>query len=57
MGIITEESDFMNLLQLNDKDKIKNYVLENGKEGKTFCPISFDVGDKYYDEDKEITKE
>ena len=39
-------SDFIKLLQLNDKEKIKEYVFENGKEGKPYCPISFESGDK-----------
>ena len=57
MGIITEESEFIQLLRLNDKDKLKNYVFENGKEGKPFCPISFEVGEKDHGKDEKITKE
>lgn len=53
----TEESEFIQLLRLNDKDKLKKYIFENGKEGKPFCPISFGVGEKDYDKNKEITKE
>ena len=56
MGIITGESEFIQLLRLNDKDKLKNYVFKNGKEGKPFCPISFEVGEKDYGKDKEIIK-
>lgn len=57
MGIIGEETNFLELLQMNDKDKLKKYVFENGKEGKPFCPISFEVGENEYDETEEIIKE
>ena len=40
------DSEFMKLLRLNDREKIKKYVFENGKEGKPYCPISFESGDK-----------
>ena len=40
------EYNFLELLRLNDKEKIKKYVFENGKEGKTFCPISFMRGEE-----------
>lgn len=36
-----ENSEFLNILIKNDKEEIRNYVLENGKEGKSFCPVSF----------------
>jgi len=36
-----EKEDLKNILYENDTDKIKDFVLENGKEGKVFCPIEF----------------
>ena len=50
-----DESDFLKLLRLNDKEKLKNYVFENGKEGKTFCPISFDTEEE--DNEKRESRE
>jgi hypothetical protein len=41
-----ENSEFLDILIKNDKDEIRNYVLENGKEGKSFCPISFEKENK-----------
>lgn len=40
------DSDFLELLRLNDQEKIKNFVVENGKEPKIICPIMFIKGDK-----------
>lgn len=39
---MNNKQDFFELLRSNDKEKIKEFVLENGKEGKVFCPISFE---------------
>ena len=38
--------EFFKLLLLNDEEKIKNYVFNNGKQGKEFCPISFEKKDE-----------
>ena len=48
------DSEFMKLLRLNDREKIKKYVFENGKEGKPYCPISFESGDIKDDKVEEI---
>lgn len=45
-----QNSDLINILIKNDKEEIRKFVLENGKEGKPFCPISFE-------EDKDEEKE
>lgn len=37
-----ENSNFKNLLFENDNSKIRAFILENGKEGKPFCPIYFE---------------
>lgn len=34
-------SDFLELLRLNDSDKLKKFILENGKGPHPTCPISF----------------
>ena len=37
-----EDSNFENLLFENNNDKIRDFLIENGKEGKPYCPILFD---------------
>ena len=37
-----ENSDFEKLLLENKDSDIREFLIENGKEGKTFCPISFE---------------
>jgi hypothetical protein len=37
-----ENSNFKNLLYKNDQKEIQDFLLENGKEGKVFCPIYFE---------------
>lgn len=39
------DTNFLDLLREDDKEKIKNYVIENGKEPKVICPIMFEKGD------------
>ena len=49
-----KESNFLELLRLNDQEKVKNFVVENGKEPKIICPIMFiKKGDSENDDDKE----
>ena len=36
-----EENNFLELLRLNDKEKLKKFILENGKEHKPYSPIIF----------------
>lgn len=49
------ESEFMKILKTNDKEKLREYILENGKEGKPYCPISFNLGEQKDVRDEEIT--
>ena len=37
-----KDNDFENLLLENNTDSIRDFLLENGKEGKVYCPISFE---------------
>ena len=44
--------NFIEFLQnVKDESELREYILENGKEGKPFCPISFikndNEGDNY----------
>ena len=55
MDKVSDESEFLKLLRLNDKEKLKKYIFENGKEGKAFCPISFDI-DRGENDDEENRK-
>lgn len=45
MIVLKINSENLNIIDflINNKDKsdIRDYVLENGKEGKPFCPIMF----------------
>lgn len=45
-----ENSNFVNLLIKNESNSINEYILENGKEGKPFCPISFEKKDEEKDD-------
>ena len=40
------EKDFFELLINNNKEEIKKFVIENGKEGKPFCPLLFEKENK-----------
>jgi hypothetical protein len=35
-------AEFENLLLENKDESIRNFLIENGKEGKIYCPISFE---------------
>ena len=37
-----ENTDFENLLKENKSESIRDFLIENGKEGKVFCPIMFE---------------
>ena len=37
-----ENTNFIDFLQnAKDNSEIRDYIIENGKEGKSFCPIAF----------------
>ena len=40
-----KDSNFENLLIQNKDESIRNFLIENGKEGKPFCPILFEKKD------------
>lgn len=37
-----ENSNFENLLQKSESNLIRDFLIKNGKEGKIFCPVSFE---------------
>ena len=40
-----KDSNFEDLLIQNKSDSIRDFLIENGKEGKVFCPILFEKED------------
>lgn len=42
-------SEFINMLLINDKDKIKNFISTEGKERKYCCAFEIIKEDKEYD--------
>ena len=46
-------NEFLELINSNDKDKMKIYIIDKGKEGKPFCPISFTIGEKNNDKSED----
>ena len=37
-----DNKDFEKILINNKADQIRDFLIENGKEGKIFCPIMFE---------------
>jgi hypothetical protein len=37
-----ENSNFIETLLKNESNSINEFIIEHGKEGKPFCPISFE---------------
>lgn len=48
--------NFIDFLQkAKDDSEIRDYIIENGKEGKSFCPIAF-IKEKENIDDSKIDK-
>lgn len=50
---MVNKNEFMELLCLNSKDKVKKFLISNGKGPKPKCPIIFDMKDETSDSEKE----
>lgn len=48
-----ENSNFMKTLIKNESNSINEFIMENGKEGKPFCPISFEKQEEEYKDEKQ----
>jgi hypothetical protein len=56
MMINLEDDDFKKILFENNSDKIRDFLIQNGKEGKPYCPISFDRKEEVIKSDSAINK-
>jgi len=45
-----ENSNFIETLRKNESKSINDFIIEYGKEGKPFCPISFEKQEDIKDE-------